>query len=413
MTARNASKHLKQIKRLNSITVSTIDRYQGSENDILIISLVRSNDHHSIGFLAQRARRVVAQSRARQGMYFVGDRETFSSNEYWNELANGMDERGRCGNLIPLCCPKHPDICRPCLQADGQNLELMRDGICNAPCNFKMPCGLHVCPRPCHGNIDTDRDAHLICHAEVKDECSMGHTIKRKCFQQPSDVTCNVCRKLERERKRLEQEHLALIREQQEKQVAEIIAKEKQSWNDDPIGHSDGFHFTAVSRPTAQALQRCLKTDGKLLGTGRDVKEAGSYTRLVFNQAWKITHPGRLASFVARKQLIENECRRLKAKKIPVPRRRSSLPRTFDENSLDSDVNEQYLLHGTAPELLINVIAAGVNERYSKVAAYGNGNYLADDAGEVKGRQVPAPRTPRAPPTLNPAPRQVRSIRHA
>jgi hypothetical protein len=49
---------------------------------------------------------------------------------------------------------------------------------------------------------------------------------------------------------------------------------------------------------------------------------------------------------------------------------------------LNKGLNEVFLFHGTAPEVILSIISGGANERYSTVAAFGNGNYFAEDAGK-------------------------------
>ena len=74
--------------------VSTIDRYQGAENQIVITSLVRSNAEKKLGFLGTddgKNRMCVAQSRAKCGLYFVAglddDFKAFLSEKiYWTPL---------------------------------------------------------------------------------------------------------------------------------------------------------------------------------------------------------------------------------------------------------------------------------------------------------------------------------------
>lgn len=44
--------------------------------------------------------------------------------------------------------------------------------------------------------------------------------------------------------------------------------------------------------------------------------------------------------------------------------------------TLRADLNEAHLLHGTAPKNVLALLAGGLNERYSKVAAYGDGALL-------------------------------------
>jgi superfamily I DNA and/or RNA helicase len=57
--------------KLKNIRVSTVDNYQGEECDIILLSLVRSNNNGKIGFLAIENRICVALSRARLGMSSV------------------------------------------------------------------------------------------------------------------------------------------------------------------------------------------------------------------------------------------------------------------------------------------------------------------------------------------------------
>ena len=66
--------HLKKLIRekyynLKDVWVSTVDNFQGEENDIILLSLVRSNKNNSIGFLKVSNRVCVALSRARQGSF--------------------------------------------------------------------------------------------------------------------------------------------------------------------------------------------------------------------------------------------------------------------------------------------------------------------------------------------------------
>ena len=58
---------------LKPIRVFTVDNYQGEENDIIILSLVRSNNENKIGFLKIPNRVNVALSRAKKGMYIFGN----------------------------------------------------------------------------------------------------------------------------------------------------------------------------------------------------------------------------------------------------------------------------------------------------------------------------------------------------
>ena len=55
------------------VRVTAVDNYQGEENDVIILSLVRNNVEGSVGFLRTNNRVCVALSRARNGFYAFGN----------------------------------------------------------------------------------------------------------------------------------------------------------------------------------------------------------------------------------------------------------------------------------------------------------------------------------------------------
>ena len=58
------------------VEVATVDSYQGRENDVIIISAVRSNANNSVGFLNDRGRINVAMTRAKKLCVLVCDSST-------------------------------------------------------------------------------------------------------------------------------------------------------------------------------------------------------------------------------------------------------------------------------------------------------------------------------------------------
>ena len=68
------------------ISVNTVDGFQGQERDIIVISLVRSNDDGQIGFLRDLRRMNVAITRARMKLIILGDRQTMTRHPFYRKL---------------------------------------------------------------------------------------------------------------------------------------------------------------------------------------------------------------------------------------------------------------------------------------------------------------------------------------
>lgn len=68
------------------ISVDTVDGFQGQERDIIMISLVRSNQEGEIGFLADLRRMNVAMTRARMKLIIFGDKETLCHHAFYRKL---------------------------------------------------------------------------------------------------------------------------------------------------------------------------------------------------------------------------------------------------------------------------------------------------------------------------------------
>jgi superfamily I DNA and/or RNA helicase len=62
----------KQHSTLRGVKITVVDNFQGEENDIMLLSLVRSNREARIGFLRTENRVCVALSRAKMGFYLIG-----------------------------------------------------------------------------------------------------------------------------------------------------------------------------------------------------------------------------------------------------------------------------------------------------------------------------------------------------
>ncbi|KAF2104557.1 hypothetical protein NA57DRAFT_63019 [Rhizodiscina lignyota] len=135
--------------------VVTVDSYQGEENEIILLSLVRSNDNYSIGFLNVDNRICVALSRARRGFYLFGNAELLcSAHSTWKEVIRIM--RGKKGERapdpikrldfhLPLTCDNHNR--KTYIEEPEDFLKI--NGGCDVDCEGELPCG-HPCELKCH-----------------------------------------------------------------------------------------------------------------------------------------------------------------------------------------------------------------------------------------------------------------------
>jgi superfamily I DNA and/or RNA helicase len=82
-------------KKHATISVNTIDGFQGQERDVIYISLVRSNTKNEIGFLSDYRRMNVAMTRARKLLVIIGDSSTIGNNKFYQALLEYCEKNGR------------------------------------------------------------------------------------------------------------------------------------------------------------------------------------------------------------------------------------------------------------------------------------------------------------------------------
>ncbi|KAI0405939.1 P-loop containing nucleoside triphosphate hydrolase protein [Xylaria palmicola] len=135
--------------------VQTVDSYQGEENDIVILSLVRSNGPngpHKAGFLQDSNRGVVSISRARRGFYIFGNminllRACEESWKMWAPVEYILKRQNRLSydGRLPITCQQHGRT----TWISHPDEWIGHVGGCTEPCEEKLGCG-HDCARRCH-----------------------------------------------------------------------------------------------------------------------------------------------------------------------------------------------------------------------------------------------------------------------
>lgn len=84
-----------------SVEIDTVDGFQGREKEVVLISLVRSNDSGAIGFLSDWRRLNVALTRARRKLLVLGDASTLTRARLYANLFEHVEECGRIRSLDP------------------------------------------------------------------------------------------------------------------------------------------------------------------------------------------------------------------------------------------------------------------------------------------------------------------------
>jgi len=85
---------LKKHSNIENLEINTVDGFQGREKEVVLISLVRSNNHNNIGFLRDLRRANVALTRAKRKLIVIGDSSTVAKNETYQNLIDYIKDRG-------------------------------------------------------------------------------------------------------------------------------------------------------------------------------------------------------------------------------------------------------------------------------------------------------------------------------
>ena len=159
-------------REFQGMKVCVVDNFQGEENDIILLSLVRSNPEGCIGFLAEANRICVALSRARKGFYCIGNFSLLNRQcELWKEICDDLRTKKAIGDSLQLVCKRHNNV-----TSVRNAREFNKLGGCNMPCGERLPCG-HACEIQCH----TSSHSKMSCSKTCFNRCSNDHQCEWKC----------------------------------------------------------------------------------------------------------------------------------------------------------------------------------------------------------------------------------------
>ncbi|KAK4141918.1 uncharacterized protein C8A04DRAFT_13673 [Dichotomopilus funicola] len=172
----------------HALRLATVDNFQGEEARVIVVSLVRSNPHHKVGFLRSPNRINVLLSRAQHGLYLIGNATTYSHVPMWADVLGQLRDRGAVGRGIALVCPRHTASPKSSYAATTPACFTLHSpaGGCTRPCDRRLePCG-HSCPSPCHADV---LHAAVVCLQpcpRIRETCA--HACSRLCGE-----GCGLC----------------------------------------------------------------------------------------------------------------------------------------------------------------------------------------------------------------------------
>ncbi|XP_064586204.1 NFX1-type zinc finger-containing protein 1 isoform X1 [Zonotrichia leucophrys gambelii] len=166
-------------KIFEGVKVHVVDKYQGEENDIILLSLVRSNKEGRPGFLQIPNRICVALSRAKKGLYCIGNMRMLGKVPLWNKIIVTLSKNGHIGQSLELCCQNHPGT--KTKVSTGEDFSSVPEGGCTRPCEFRLNCG-HACTRACHP-YDPEHKEYQCLKPCQKVLCGDGHRCPKPCYE--------------------------------------------------------------------------------------------------------------------------------------------------------------------------------------------------------------------------------------
>lgn len=144
-----------------------------------------------------------------------------------------------------------------------------------------------------------------------------------------------------------------------------------------------------------RGLQTCLETrSGELCRTaqalheGTEGTDSEPYTCLRLARAWRLEHHFVWSRYCQAMAEIESHLEHMPQRSVSMRNEVLSLSDELCDwavslNSvLNEKANEKLLAHGTKPGAVAQILASGLNERFCSSAVFGQGTYLAEDAGK-------------------------------
>lgn len=96
------------LRHRSGVEMHTADKFQGRDKEVVILSLVHSNESQVVGELLKDWRRInVALTRARTKLLILGSKSTLIGNELLKNMITLLEQRSWCYDLPPGACGGH------------------------------------------------------------------------------------------------------------------------------------------------------------------------------------------------------------------------------------------------------------------------------------------------------------------
>ncbi|KAF4949111.1 hypothetical protein FGADI_9115 [Fusarium gaditjirri] len=163
---------------LKKWSVRTVDGFQGEENDVILLSLVRTVRP---GFTGNENRANVATSRARCGLYIFGNSQTLVREENseacntWRKVVDVFERRQSIDDYLPVTCHNHGQ--RTNIK-NANGWQYIPGGGCDKSCESTCAKG-HPCKLTCHKFHHSEVKCLETCGELLK----CGHNCESLCWQ--------------------------------------------------------------------------------------------------------------------------------------------------------------------------------------------------------------------------------------
>ncbi|XP_027846821.2 NFX1-type zinc finger-containing protein 1-like [Aphis gossypii] len=182
----------KEHKNLEGMKITVVDNYQGEESDIILLSLVRSNENGNVGFLKTENRICVALSRAKYGLYIMGNMDNlYNSGNLWKQIKETLVNQGSYGDELTLECAIHSGMTTKVAKSDDFNIII--EGGCSKLCKSLLLCG-HYCSSICH-SYDHEH-LEFKCLELCNKSCVYNHPCKKICYMDCGECTVPLMKEL-------------------------------------------------------------------------------------------------------------------------------------------------------------------------------------------------------------------------